>query len=187
MSTIFLWTAHYNMFWHVKAFLVQCKIEFYFTHEPQNLYFHWWFPPLVNILHLVFIRWNKIQSDCEKIKISSTYYGISRACVNEIILMTSLQKKKTKPNKQKKQKQKKKNVDTPKITHYMLIPVHFSSILVRSPSTVKCSLWQRKGRKFAPKQAQNTKHVKGKIYIYIYIRPAPTSWDELTFCSSGFS
>ena len=32
----------------------------------------------------------------EKIKISSTYYGISRACVNEIILMTSLQKKKKK-------------------------------------------------------------------------------------------
>ena len=84
------------MFWHVIAFLVQCKIEFYFTHEPQNLYFHWWFPPLVKILHLVFIRWNEIQSDCEKIKVSSTYYDISRAYVNEIILMTSLQKKKKK-------------------------------------------------------------------------------------------
>ena len=106
MPTIFLWTVHYNMFWHVIAFLVQCKIEFYFTHEPQNLYFHWWFPPLVKILHLVCIRWNKIQSDCEKIKISSTYYGISRACVNETILMTALQKKK---------KTKKKNVETPKI------------------------------------------------------------------------
>ena len=96
MPTIFLWTAHYNMFWHGIAFLVQCKIEFYFTHESQNLYFHWWFPPLVKILHLVFIRWNKIQFDCEKIKISSTYYDISRACVNEIILMTSLEKKKNK-------------------------------------------------------------------------------------------
>ena len=96
MPTIFLWNVHYNMFWHVIAFLVQCKIEFYFTHEPQNLYFHWWFPPLVKIQDLVFIRWNKIQSDCEKIKISFTYYGISRACVNEIILMTSLQKKQTK-------------------------------------------------------------------------------------------
>ena len=63
MPTIFLWTAHYNMFWHVIAFLVQCKIEFYFTHEPQNLYFNWWFPPLVKILHLVFIQWNKSQSD----------------------------------------------------------------------------------------------------------------------------
>ena len=171
MPTIFLWTVHYNMFWHVIAFLVQCKIEFYFTHEPQNLYFHWWFPPLVKILHLVFIRWNKIQSDCEKIKISSTYYGLSQACVNEIILMTSLQKKK-----------KKKKNETPKITRYMLIPVHFSSILVRSPSTVKCNLWQRKGRKFTIKRAQNTKHAKGKTYI----RPAPISWDELTFCSSGF-
>ena len=106
MPTIFLWTAHYNMFWHVIAFLVQCKVEFYFTHEPQNLYFHWWFPPLVKILHLVFIRWNKIQSDCEKIKISSTYYGISRADGNEIVLMTSLQKKK------KKKKKKKKNTKT---------------------------------------------------------------------------
>ena len=158
MLTIFLWTAHYNMFWHVIGFLIQCKVEFYFTHEPQNLYFHWWFPPLVKILHLVFIRWNKIQSVCEKIKISSTYNGISRACVNKIILMTSLQKK-------KQQQQKKKNVETPKITCYMLIPVHFSSILVRSPSTVKCNLWQRKGREFAPKQAQNTKHAKGKTYI----------------------
>ena len=146
MPTIFLWTAHYNMCWHVIAFLVQCKIEFYFTHEPQNLYFHWWFPPLVKILHLVFIRWNKIQSDCEKIKISSTYYSISRACVNEINLMTSLQKK-------KKKKKKRWN------SRYMLITVHFSSILVRSPSTVKCNLW------FAPKQAQNTKRAKGKTYI----------------------
>ena len=99
MPTIFLWTAHYNMFWHVIAFLVQCKIEFYFIHEPKNLYFHWWFPPLVKILHLVCIRWNKIQSDCEKIQISSTYYGISRACVNETILMTALQKKKKKKEK----------------------------------------------------------------------------------------
>ena len=168
MPTIFLWTAHYNMFWHIIAFLVQCKIEFYFTHWPQNLYFHWWFPPLLKILHLVFIRWNKIQSECEKIKISSTYFGISRACVNEIILMTSLQKKKK---------------TFPKITRYMLIPVHFSSILVRSPSTVKCNLWQRKGRKFAPKQAQNTKHAKGKTYI---LDQLPKSWDKLTFCSSGF-
>ena len=134
MPTIFLWTAHYNMFWHVIAFLVTCKIEFYFTHEPQNLYFHWWFLPLVKILHLLFIRWNKIQSDCEKIKIS-TYYDISRAYVNEIILMTSLQKKK---------KKKKENVETPKVTRYMLIPVHFSSILVRSRSTVKCNIWQKK-------------------------------------------
>ena len=106
MPTIFLWTAHYNIFWHVIAFLVQCKIEFYFTHEPQNLYFHWWFPPLVKILHLVFIRWNKIQSVCEKIKISSTYYGISRACVNDIILMTSLQQQ---------QKKKKKTLKLPKL------------------------------------------------------------------------
>ena len=147
------------MFWHVIAFLVQCKVEFYFTHEPHNLYFHWLFPSLVKILHLVFIRWNKIQSDCEKIKISSTYYDISRAGVNEIILMTALQKKK------KKKKKKKKNLETPKNTRYMLIPVHFSSILVRSPSTVKCNLWQRKWRKFALKQAQNTKHAKGKTYI----------------------
>ena len=165
MPTIFLWTAHYNMFWHVIAFLVQCKVEFYFTHDPQNLYFHWWFLPLVKILHLVFIRWNKIQSDCEKIKISSTYYGISRVGVNESILMTSLQKKTTKNKQKKKKKKKKNNVETPKITRYMLIPVHFSSILVRSPSTVKCNLWQRKGRKFALKQAQNTKHAKGKTYI----------------------
>ena len=100
MPTIFLGTAHYNMLWHVIAFLVQCKIEFYFTHEPQNLYFHWWFPPLVKILRLVFIQWNKIQSDCEIVKISSTYYGISRACVNEIILMTY------KKNKQKKKKKR---------------------------------------------------------------------------------
>ena len=165
MPTIFLWTAHYNMLWHVIAFLVQCKIEFYFTHELQNLYFHWWFPPLVKILHLVFIQWNKIQSNCEIIKISSTYYGISQACVNEIILMTY------------KKKINKINVETPKITRYMLIPVHFSSILVRSPSTVKCNLRQRKGTstKYQTRQGQN-----------IYIRPAPMSWDELTFCSSGF-
>ena len=28
----------------------QCKIEFYFTHEHQNLYFHLWLPPRVKIL-----------------------------------------------------------------------------------------------------------------------------------------
>ena len=80
--------------------------------------------------------------------------------------MTSLQKKKRKKEpKNNNKKKKKKNVETPKITRYMLIPVHFSSILVRSPSTVKSNLWQRKGRKFALKQAQNTKHAKGKTYI----------------------
>ena len=36
----------------------QCKIEFYCTHEHQNLYFH--------SLLLVFIRWNKIWSYTEK-------------------------------------------------------------------------------------------------------------------------
>ena len=45
-----------------------CKIEFYFTHEHQNLYFHSWLPPLVKTLHLIFIRWNKIRSYTEKIK-----------------------------------------------------------------------------------------------------------------------
>ena len=75
----------------------------------------------------------KFNLTVKKIKIPSTYYGISRACVNEIILMTSLQKK-------KKKKKKKENVETPKIARYMLIPVHLSSILVRSLSTVKCNL-----------------------------------------------
>ena len=36
-------------------FFFQCKIEFYFTHENQNLYSHSWLPPLVKILHLVFL------------------------------------------------------------------------------------------------------------------------------------
>ena len=38
------------------------KIEFYCTHEHQNLYFRLWLPPLVKILRLVFIQWNKIRS-----------------------------------------------------------------------------------------------------------------------------
>ena len=47
-------------------FFFQCKIEFYFIHEHQNLYFHSWLPPLVKILLLVSIRWNKIRSHTEK-------------------------------------------------------------------------------------------------------------------------
>ena len=85
--------------------------------------------------------------------------------------MTSLQKK--------KKKKKKKNVETPKITRYMLIPVHFSSILVRSPSTVK----SKKRKKIRTKTSTKYQTRQGQN---IYIRPAPMSWDELTFCSSGF-
>ena len=44
------------------------NIEFYFTHEHYNRYFHLWLPPLLKILLVVFIRWNKIQSYTEKLK-----------------------------------------------------------------------------------------------------------------------
>ena len=46
----------------------QCKIEFYFIHEHQNLYFPSWLQPLVTILLLVSIRRNKIRSHTEKKK-----------------------------------------------------------------------------------------------------------------------
>ena len=39
----------------VSFFFFQCKIEFYFTHKHQNLYFHLWLSPLVKIRFLVFI------------------------------------------------------------------------------------------------------------------------------------
>ena len=41
------------------------KVNFCFTYEHQNLYFHSWLPPLVKILILVSIRWNKIRSYTE--------------------------------------------------------------------------------------------------------------------------
>ena len=39
------------------------------THEHQNLYFHSWLLPLMKILLLVSIRWNKIRSYTGKINI----------------------------------------------------------------------------------------------------------------------
>ena len=52
----------------IENLIFQCKMEFYFTREHQNLYFHSWLPPLVKTLYFVFIRWNKIPSYTEKIK-----------------------------------------------------------------------------------------------------------------------
>ena len=167
MPTIFLWTAHYNMFWHVIAFLVQCKIEFYFTHEPQNLYFHWWFLPFMKILHLVFIWWNKIQSDCEKIKISSTYYGISGAWVNKIISMTSLQKTTTKKKKKRRNSQ---NYSLHAYTGALFF--HFSSISIDCSVQPMTKKWKKirtkTNTKYQTRQGQNI-YNKTSSYVLEWI------------------
>ena len=65
----------------------------------------------------------------EKIKIYSTYYDISRACVNEIILMTSLQKKKKK--KKEKREEKRWNSQNHSLHAYTgALFFHFSSISI---------------------------------------------------------
>ena len=63
-----------EVFWRSENLIFfQCKIEFYFTHEHQNLYLHSWLPPLVKILLLVSIRWNQIRSHTEKNKTNILY------------------------------------------------------------------------------------------------------------------
>ena len=67
---------------------IKFDLEFYFTLENQNLYFHSWLPPLVKILHLVIIRWKTIRSYSEKIKYPLYLADLLHWQTNFVILST---------------------------------------------------------------------------------------------------